>query len=111
MKIDFRPAAKFSEVLVGENVSRDAKTVDRYFAYQKPHKNIYIERPMVMRQTINETKRGWLVTDMEVYDSKTGRVVKSLKREVGENGSFVTKLMTLAKNGKKNTKTVEHPAK
>ena len=35
MKIDFRPVAKFSEVLVGESVSNDAKTVDRYFAYLK----------------------------------------------------------------------------
>lgn len=111
MKIDFRPVAKFSEVLVGENVSNDAKTVDRYFAYLKQGNNPYLQRPRVMKQTIEETSIGWLVTNMEVFDSKTGRVIKSLNRNVDEEGNFITKIMTLSNSGKKQEKTVEHPAK
>ncbi len=108
MKIDFRPAGKFSKVLAGESVANDNKTVSRYFAYMKSSRNKSIQHPRVMRQVISETKRDWLVTDMEVFDSKTGRLIKSLKRTVDQDGNFITKLMTIMENGKKNLKTIEH---
>jgi len=108
MKIDFRPAGKFPQVLVGEATTNDNKTVNRYFAYMKSSRNKSIQHPRVMRQEIRETKRGWLVTDMEVFDSNTGRVIKSLKRTVDKDGNFVTKLMTLGLCGNKNFKTIEH---
>ena len=111
MKIDFRPASKFAKVLVGETVAPNKKSVDRFFAYEKVSRNPYNDKIMVMRQTINETKRGWLVTDMEVFDSKSGRVVKSLKRNVEQDGSFETKLTFIDKSGNKQNRTFEHPAK
>lgn len=111
MKIDFRPANKFAKVLVGETQAPNKKSVDRFFVYEKLSKNPYNTKTMVMRQTISETKRGWLVTDMDVYDSKTGRVLKSLKRDVDENGNFNTELKYIDIYGKKQNKTVSHSAK
>jgi len=110
MKIDFRPTT-FSRVLVGESGTLNKKVVDRLFVWEKPSKNPYNNKIMVMRQTISETKRGWLVTDMDVYDSKTGRVLKSLKRDVDENGNFNTELKYIDIYGKKQNKTVSHSAK
>ena len=110
MKIDFRPSAKFAKVLVGETISSDQKSVDRFFAYQKPSRNPYNSKIRVMRQTLNETQRGWLVTDMEVYDSRTGRIIKTLKRVVGDEGKFNTQIVNVGLTGKKNLKQIEHSA-
>lgn len=111
MKIDFRPASKFAKVLVGETVAPNKKSVDRFFAYEKVSRNPYNDKIMVMRQTINETKRGWLVTDMEVFDSKTGKAVKTLRREVDDEGNFVTDLKFIDKKGKKQNKSISHLVK
>jgi len=111
MKIDFIPPKTFSRFLVGETVNPQKKIVDRFFAYEKPSRNVYKSQIRVMRQTIEDTPRGWLVTDMEVFDSKSGRVVKSLKRNVEQDGSFETKLTFIDKSGNKQNRTFEHPAK
>ena len=110
MKIDFKPSAKFAKVLVGETISSDKKSVDRFFAYEKSSRNPYNNKIRVMRQTLNETQRGWLVTDMEVYDSKTGRIIKTLKRNVDEEGKFNTQIVNVGVTGKKNLKQIEHSA-
>lgn len=111
MKIDFNPVKTYSKVLVGETISPNKKVVDRFYVWEKQSRNPYNEKIMVMRQTINETKKGWLVTDMEVFDSKTGKAVKTLKREVDDEGNFVTHLKFIDKKGKKQTKSISHEAK
>ena len=111
MKIDFKHPACFSKVLVGETIAPNQKTIDRFFAWEKASKNPCNDKIMVMRQTINDTMRGWLVTDMEVYESRTGRLVKSLKRNIESDGSFKTKLVFIDKFGIKQNRTIEHPTK
>ena len=56
MKIDFRPSAKFAKVLVGETISSDQKSVDRFFTYEKSSRNPFNNKIRVMRQTLNETQ-------------------------------------------------------
>lgn len=89
MNIHFTPK-RFDTNLVAQYTDKSTGKLRRVFQYEQPSRNMHIDKTRVLIQDLAQKGKSWIVSDYEVYDTKSGKVVKSLKRDMTGEDSFVS---------------------
>lgn len=107
MNIHFTPKS-FDTNLVAQFTDKSTGKLRRVFQYEQPSKNKHIDKTRILIQDLAQKGKSWIVSDYEVYDTKSGKVVKSLKRDMTGEDSFVSTVKKENYLGNYDTISISH---